>query len=44
MEDVAIWQAPLVGEHTRQIANELLGLDPSEIENKIADGILEITE
>lgn len=44
MEDVAIWQAPLVGEHTRQIANELLGLDPSEIENKIASGILEITE
>jgi crotonobetainyl-CoA:carnitine CoA-transferase CaiB-like acyl-CoA transferase len=44
MEDVAIWQAPLVGEHTRQIARELLGLDSSEVERKISEGILEITE
>ena len=44
MDDVAIWQAPLIGEHTRDIARELLELDASEIEEKIADGILEITE
>jgi crotonobetainyl-CoA:carnitine CoA-transferase CaiB-like acyl-CoA transferase len=44
MEDVLIRQAPLVGEHTREIARELLGLDASEVEEKIADGCLEITE
>jgi crotonobetainyl-CoA:carnitine CoA-transferase CaiB-like acyl-CoA transferase len=44
MSDVRIEQAPLVGEHTREIARELLGLDPSEIEAHIAAGILEVTE
>jgi crotonobetainyl-CoA:carnitine CoA-transferase CaiB-like acyl-CoA transferase len=44
MEDVLIRQAPLIGEHTREIARELLGLDASEVEEKIADGCLEITE
>jgi crotonobetainyl-CoA:carnitine CoA-transferase CaiB-like acyl-CoA transferase len=44
MEDVFIRQAPLLGEHTREIARELLGLDADEIEQKIADGLLEITE
>lgn len=44
MEDVCIWQAPLIGEHTREIARERLGLDASEIERKIAEGILETTE
>jgi len=44
MEDVSIRQAPLLGEHTREIARELLGLDASEVEEKIADGVLEITE
>ena len=44
MEDVRIKQAPLVGEHTREIARELLGLDESEVEAKIAAGFLEITE
>jgi len=44
MDDVAIWQAPLIGEHTREIARELLALDASEIEEKIAGGVLEITE
>ncbi len=43
MPDVRIGQAPLIGEHTREIARELLGLDDSEIEDKIAEGILEIT-
>ncbi len=44
MEDVCIWQAPLIGEHTREIARELLGLDASEVERKIVEGFLEITE
>jgi len=44
MKEVVIRQAPLVGEHTREIARELLGLDASEIERKIAEGILEVTE
>jgi crotonobetainyl-CoA:carnitine CoA-transferase CaiB-like acyl-CoA transferase len=44
MGDVAIWQAPLIGEHTREIARELLELDASEIEEKIAGGVLEVTE
>lgn len=44
MEDVSIWQAPLIGEHTREIARERLGLDASEVERKIAEGFLEITE
>ena len=44
MRDVHLEQAPLVGEHTREIAGELLGLDAEEIEAKIAAGILEVTE
>jgi crotonobetainyl-CoA:carnitine CoA-transferase CaiB-like acyl-CoA transferase len=44
MEDVCIKQAPLVGEHTREIASELLGLDESEVEANITAGFLEITE
>lgn len=41
MSDVAIFQAPLVGEHTRAIARELLGLSDAEIQAKIAAGVLE---
>ncbi|MFP6656221.1 MAG: CoA transferase [Myxococcota bacterium] len=37
-------QAPLLGEHTREIAATLLGLDDTEIERLISDGILEITD
>jgi crotonobetainyl-CoA:carnitine CoA-transferase CaiB-like acyl-CoA transferase len=44
MTDVRIEQAPLIGEHTREIARELLGLDPADIESRIAAGILEVTE
>ena len=44
MEDVYIRQAPLVGEHTREIARDLLGLDASQVEGMIAEGFLEITE
>ena len=32
MSDVAIFQAPLVGEHTREIARDILGLSEAEIE------------
>lgn len=44
MEDVWIRQAPLVGEHTREIARELLGLDASELERALSEGFLEVTE
>jgi len=44
MPDIAVWQAPLVGEHTREIAHDLLGLDDDEIEARIAEGILEVTD
>jgi crotonobetainyl-CoA:carnitine CoA-transferase CaiB-like acyl-CoA transferase len=43
MQDVTIFQAPLVGEHTRAIASDVLGLSESEIEAKIAAGVLEST-
>jgi crotonobetainyl-CoA:carnitine CoA-transferase CaiB-like acyl-CoA transferase len=44
MADIHLTQAPLVGEHTREIARELLGLDEAEIDKQIAAGILEVTE
>jgi crotonobetainyl-CoA:carnitine CoA-transferase CaiB-like acyl-CoA transferase len=44
MEDVCIWQAPLIGEHTREIARELLRLEESDTNHKIQQGILEVTE
>ena len=44
MEDVHLTQAPLLGEHTRAIARDLLGLTPTEIDAQIAAGILEVTE
>ena len=34
--------APRLGEHTREICREWLGMDDSEIERCIADGILEV--
>ncbi len=37
-------QAPLVGEHTREIASDLLGLSSNEIDELISKGILEVTE
>ena len=42
MTDPHIAQAPLIGEHTREIARALLGLDDDEIDRLIADGVLEI--
>ena len=40
----AVRQAPLVGEHTREIASEILGLNSGEIDDLIAKGVLEVTE
>jgi len=42
MADVRIFQAPLLGEHTREICREHLGLDDSEIEKLVAAGTLEV--
>jgi crotonobetainyl-CoA:carnitine CoA-transferase CaiB-like acyl-CoA transferase len=36
-----ITQAPLLGEHTRRVASQLLGLSDAEIERLIAAGVLE---
>jgi len=44
MADVHVEQAPWIGEHTREIARELLGMDEAEIDKKIAAGTLEVTE
>ncbi len=38
-----IGPAPALGEHTREIAAELLGLSEVEIEKRIADGVLEVS-
>jgi crotonobetainyl-CoA:carnitine CoA-transferase CaiB-like acyl-CoA transferase len=34
--------APRQGEHTREIAHELLGLDDAEIDRLVATGVLEV--
>jgi crotonobetainyl-CoA:carnitine CoA-transferase CaiB-like acyl-CoA transferase len=44
MPQVRLWQAPWVGEHTREIARELLGLEPADVEDRIARGVLEVTD
>ena len=44
MEDIQFFQAPLIGEHTRAIARDLLGLGDDAIQAHIDAGILEITE
>ncbi len=43
MLDARIEQAPRVGEHTREICRELLGMGAPEVEELIADGALEIS-
>ena len=35
--------APTIGEHTRQLAIELLGLDDAEVDKLLAAGVLETT-
>lgn len=39
--DPPLGQAPLLGEQTRELAAELLGLSPAEIDELVADGVLE---
>ena len=41
LPEVIIRQAPLLGEHTREVAQELLGLSLAEVEALIAEGVLE---
>ena len=42
MSDVVVYQAPKIGEHTREIGRDLLGLGGDEIEALVADGVLEV--
>jgi crotonobetainyl-CoA:carnitine CoA-transferase CaiB-like acyl-CoA transferase len=42
MTDPRIEQAPLLGEHTREIARTMLGLNDDEIDRLVADGVLEV--
>ena len=44
MQDIYFTQAPLLGEHTREIASDLLGLADDEIEKLIESGVLEVTD
>lgn len=44
MEDIQLFPAPWIGEHTRPIARDLLGLDDERIQALIRDGVLEVTE
>lgn len=44
MKDIRFFPAPLIGEHTREIARDLLGLDDAAIEKHIEDGTLEISK
>lgn len=44
MEGPVIRPAPTLGEHTRSIATELLGLPPERVQELIAAGVLEVTE
>jgi len=41
LPEVLIHQAPLLGEHTREIAQQLLGLSLEEVEALMAEGVLE---
>lgn len=38
------WPMPLVGEHTRQVCREFLGMNDAEIEALIAEGVLETAD
>ena len=42
MSDVVVTQAPKLGEHTRVIGGELLGLEAGEIEELVEAGVLEV--
>jgi crotonobetainyl-CoA:carnitine CoA-transferase CaiB-like acyl-CoA transferase len=41
MEEINVFEAPLLGEHSREIARDVLGLDEETIEKHIASGALE---
>ena len=41
MQDINVFEAPLPGQHTREIARDVLGLDEARIEKHIAEGSLE---
>jgi len=41
LPEVITHQAPLLGEHTREVALETLGLTESEVESLIEEGLLE---
>ncbi len=43
MEDINVFEAPLIGEHTREIASVVMGLDDSTIDKHLAAGTLEET-
>ncbi len=36
------WPTPFVGEHTRHVCGEILGMTAAEIDPLIADGVLEV--
>ncbi len=44
MSDIELFQAPRLGEHTRQLGERLLGLSETEVEELIAVGVLEVAE
>jgi crotonobetainyl-CoA:carnitine CoA-transferase CaiB-like acyl-CoA transferase len=43
MTPAAIFKAPWVGEHTRDVCRDVLGMSSEEIERLISDGALEVT-
>ena len=38
------WPSPLIGEHTREVCRDILGMDDAEVEALIAEGVLEVPE
>jgi benzylsuccinate CoA-transferase BbsF subunit len=38
------WPTPFVGEHTREVCRNILGMSDAEIEPLIAEGVLEVSE
>jgi len=42
MSEVQIFQAPRLGEHTREICERLLGLSPERVDALIAEGVIEV--
>ena len=38
------WPTPLIGEHTREVCRDILGLRDAEVEALIAEGVLEVPE